>query len=90
MHYVSKYQEWYLEIKKIVANCEVLDVEFKDLHDPISIRNIQEFVCLNSSYVNTLPSIPTTRKMDTSSITQEEFLHHIGKVHSDFDFLAIS
>ena len=80
MHYLNKYNAWYADIKKATVGLPVLDIEFKQLHDPNMVSKIQEFVSINGAGLDTLPKAPTTTKMDKSSKIQEDFLK-IGRAH---------
>lgn len=90
-HYVKSYIDWYSQIKNcaIASNCQIMDIEFKQLHDPETTRRIQEFVAISDAGLDDLPKAPTTTKMDKSSKAQDEYLALHHKKHSDFDFARI-
>ena len=90
MHYLNKYNTWYADIKKLIIGLPVYDIEFGQLHDPNTTRKIQEFVSINNHGLDTLPKVPTTKKMDKSSKIQDDFLASVGKKHSDYDFKEIA
>ena len=89
--YMQNYKNWYAQIKKsaIASNCQILDIEFKQLHDPETTRRIQEFVAISNEGLDSLPKAPTTTKMDQSLKAQDEYLALHHKKHSDFDFAEI-
>jgi hypothetical protein len=91
--YVENYQTFYRQVLTIArkSNCQILDLEFKDLQDPNKVIEIQKFVSLNNNPgLESLPKHPTTTKMDKASISQDKFLEKVGKKISDFDFVSAS
>ena len=89
--YVRDYIDWYTQVKRTAqaGNCQILDIEFKQLHDTATTSKIQEFVSLDGVGLDSLPKAPTTTKMDKSSKIQDDYLALHKKQHSDFDFVSI-
>ena len=89
--YVDQYIDWYGKVKRaaLASDCQVMDIEFGQLHDAATTQSIQKFVAVNSHGLDSLPKAPTTTKMDKSSRIQEEYLALHNKKHSDFDFASI-
>ena len=89
--YVSTYIDWYEKVKTtaIKNNCQIMDIEFKQLHDADVTTQIQKFVSFDGTGIDQLPKAPTTTKMDKSSKIQDEYLAKVNKRHSDFDFNGI-
>ncbi|MEY4421492.1 MAG: hypothetical protein RL581_30 [Actinomycetota bacterium] len=89
--YVDQYIDWYGKVKRaaFASDCQVMDIEFGQLHDAATTQSIQKFVAVNSHGLDSLPKAPTTTKMDQSSRIQEEYLALHNKKHSDFDFASI-
>jgi hypothetical protein len=89
--YISKYIDWYTKVKQtaVVNGCQILDIEFKDLHNAEVTTQIQKFVSFDGSGIDQLPKAPTTTKMDKSSKIQDDYLAKVNKRHSDFDFVSI-
>lgn len=90
-NYVQNYIDWYTQVKNcaIESNCQIMDIEFKQLHDPETTKKIQEFVANSDEGLDSLPTAPTTIKMDKSSKAQDEYLALHNKKLSDFDFVRI-
>jgi hypothetical protein len=89
MHYKNKYDDWYKKMKAVTSNCQVLDINFAELHNESTTRRIQEFILGNTEGLTALPKEPTTTKMDKSSKLQDEYLAGKGMHYTDFDFLEI-
>ena len=89
--YVSTYIDWYEKVKTtaIKNNCQIMDIEFNQLHDADVTTQIQRFVSFDGTGIDQLPKAPTTTKMDKSSKIQDEYLAKVNKKHSDFDFVGI-
>ena len=89
--YINEYIDWYTQIKGIAvkSGCQILDIEFKQLHDTATTSKIQEFVSVEGVGLDSLPKTPTTTKMDKSSKIQDDYLALHKKQHSDFDFASI-
>lgn len=90
--YIVNYDNFYRDVLSAAKSngCQILDLDFRDLHDPEKILEIQSFVSLSGgSVVDTLPKHPTTTKMDKTSSSQEKFLNRVGKQISDFDFVRL-
>ena len=79
------------QVKRTALNsgCQILDIEFKQLHDTATTSKIQEFVSVEGVGLDSLPKTPTTTKMDKSSKIQDDYLALHQKLHSDFDFASI-
>ena len=89
--YINEYIKFYTDVKKVAlsANCEILDLEFKELNDPHRVEEIQEFVAIyGNKGLDTLPKQPTTTKMDKTSISQDKFLTRVGKRIEEYDFVS--
>ena len=88
--YLAKYVDWYEKVKStaIKNNCQILDIEFNQLHDADVTTQIQRFVSIDGAGIDQLPKAPTTTKMDKSSKIQDEYLTKVNKKHSDFDFVG--
>lgn len=85
----SKFYSHYLEFATSVG-CEILDVDFKDLSNSVTVREIQRFAQFKEfTGWDDLVIAPTTVKQDRSSKLQEDFLIKIEKKYEDFDFLKI-
>lgn len=89
--YITNYIDWYGKVKGAAkkSNCQIMDIEFKQLNDADTTSKVQEFVAIKSVGLETLPKAPTTTKMDKSSKIQDEYLALHGKKHADFDFTEI-
>ncbi|MEY4380291.1 MAG: hypothetical protein RLZZ378_694, partial [Actinomycetota bacterium] len=89
--YISKYIDWYSAVKKSASanNCQIMDIEFKQLQDPSITTQVQKFVSLDGLGLDSLPKTPTTTKMDKSSKVQDDYLAAHNKKLSDFDFTSI-
>ena len=90
--YMENYLIFYKDLKKLAtaSGCAILDLEFKDLHNPEKVAEIQKFVILNENIgLENLPKHPTTTKMDKASISQDKFLAQNGKKISDYDFVSL-
>jgi len=89
--YINEYIKFYTDVKKVAlsANCEILDLEFKELNDPHRVEEIQKFVAIyGNKGLDTLPKQPTTTKMDKASISQDKFLTRVGKRIEEYDFVS--
>jgi len=89
--YIDQYIDWYGKVKRaaLASDCQVMDIEFGQLHDAATTQSIQKFVAVNSHGLDSLPKAPTTTKMDKSSRIQDDYLALHKKKHSDFDFASI-
>lgn len=90
-NYIKNYINWYSRVKQsaIANNCKIMDIEFDQLQDSVTTREIQEFVATSTEGLDSLPKLPTTTKMDKSSKIQDEYLALHNKNLSDFDFVSI-
>ena len=91
--YIEDYIAFYSSLKRAAhtSGCQILDLEFRQLHDPNKAEEIQKFVAINGNRgLDSLPKQPTTTKMDKATISQDKFLSKIGKQHSDYDFVSVS
>ena len=88
--YVSNYKDWYEKVKTTAVknNCQIMDIEFKQLNDADVTTQIQRFVSVDGAGIDQLPKAPTTTKMDKNSKIQDEYLAKANKKHSDFDFVG--
>jgi hypothetical protein len=85
----TKFYTYYLHFAK-EQSCPILDVDFVDLQNPEKVREIQKFAQFDDfSDWDQLTLAPTTVKQDKSSKVQEDFLLHIGKEISDYNFKAV-
>ena len=91
--FIANYTAFYTRYRHFAqeVGCEVLDVDFAELHTPSKVREIQEFAALPGfSEWEKLNQAPTTVKQDKSSKVQDDFLALIGKKHSDFNFAKVN
>jgi hypothetical protein len=69
------------------SGCAILDLDFKDLHNPEKVRLMQQFAQFDGfSDWDKLVLAPTTRKQDSSNKVQEQFLAKTGKTYADYEF----
>ncbi|MFM8620956.1 MAG: TSUP family transporter [Candidatus Nanopelagicaceae bacterium] len=59
--YITKYIDWYTNVKQTATanGCQILDIEFKDLHNAEVTTQIQKFVSFDGSGIDQLPKTPT-------------------------------
>jgi len=82
----TKFYAHYLKFAQ-VQGCQILDVDFEDLHSPDMVREIQSFAHFKGfSDWDKLTLAPTTVKQDRSNKVQDDFLSSMGKNYSDFVF----
>jgi len=82
----TKFYTYYLKFAK-AQGCEILDVDFDDLHKPDKVREIQSFAHFAGfTEWEKLTLAPTTVKQDRSNKVQDDFLASMGKSYSDFVF----
>lgn len=87
--FTNDFTDFYTRYLKFaqVQGCQILDVDFDDLHNPEKVREIQSFAAFPGfSDWNKLALAPTTVKQDRSSKVQDDFLTSMGKSYSDFTF----
>ena len=90
--FINNYTKFYTDYLHFAKeqNCPILDVDFVDLQNPEKVREIQKFAQFDDfSDWDQLTLAPTTVKQDKSSKVQEDFLLHIGKEISDYNFKAV-
>lgn len=90
--FITNYTKFYTNYLHFVKeqSCPILDVDFVDLQNPDKVREIQKFAQFDDfSDWDQLTLAPTTVKQDKSSKVQEDFLLHIGKEISDYNFKAV-
>jgi hypothetical protein len=88
-NYTKFYTDYYHFAK--AQGCEILDVDFADLHNPEKVREIQAFAQFEDfKDWNKLTLAPTTVKQDRSSKVQEDFLKKTGKSYKDYEFKAVT
>ena len=90
--FINNYTKFYTDYLHFAKeqNCPILDVDFVDLQNPEKVREIQKFAQFDDfSDWDQLTIAPTTVKQDKSSKVQEDFLLHIGKEISDYNFKAV-
>lgn len=91
--FITNYTAFYKRYAEFAPSvgCEVLDIDFDDLRDPVKVREIQEFAALPGfNQWDKLNQAPTTVKQDKSSKVQEDFLALIGKKYEDFNFQKVN
>lgn len=90
--FINNYTKFYTDYLHFAKeqSCPILDVDFVDLQNPEKVREIQKFAQFDDfSDWDQLTIAPTTVKQDKSSKVQEDFLLHIGKEISDYNFKAV-
>lgn len=90
--FINNYTKFYTDYLRFAKeqSCPILDVDFVDLQNPEKVREIQKFAQFDDfSDWDQLTLAPTTVKQDKSSKVQEDFLLHIGKEISDYNFKAV-
>jgi hypothetical protein len=90
--FINNYTKFYTDYLHFAKeqSCPILDVDFVDLQNPEKVREIQKFAQFDDfSDWDQLTLAPTTVKQDKSSKVQEDFLLHIGKEISDYNFKAV-
>ena len=90
--FINNYTKFYTDYLHFAKEqgCPILDVDFVDLQNPEKVREIQKFAQFDDfSDWDQLTIAPTTVKQDKSSKVQEDFLLHIGKEISDYNFKAV-
>ena len=86
----TKFYIHYLKVAK-AQGCEILDVDFDDLHKPDKVREIQSFAHFSGfTQWEKLTLAPTTVKQDRSNKVQDDFLASMGKSYSDFVFPRVA
>jgi len=86
----TKFYIHYLKVAK-AQGCEILDVDFDDLHKPDKVREIQSFAHFSGfTEWEKLTLAPTTVKQDRSNKVQDDFLASMGKSYSDFVFPRVA
>jgi hypothetical protein len=91
--FLENYSKFYKDYLHFANNqgCAILDLDFVDLQNPEKVRQMQKFAQFDGfNDWGKLVLSPTTRKQDSSSKVQEEFLAKGGKTHSDFEFKRVS
>ena len=91
--FIKNYSKFYEDALRCAtaSGCAILDLEFKDLHNPEKVRQMQQFAQFDGfSDWDKLVVAPTTRKQDSSNKVQEEFLAKTGKTYADFEFAKSS
>jgi hypothetical protein len=87
--FTNDFTDFYTRYVKFAKaqGCQILDVDFDDLHNPEKVREIQSFAAFPGfSDWGKLTLAPTTVKQDRSSKVQDDFLASLGKSHADFIF----
>lgn len=87
--FTNDFTDFYTRYVKFAKaqGCQILDVDFDDLHNPEKVREIQSFAAFPGfSDWDKLTLAPTTVKQDRSSKVQDDFLASLGKSHADFIF----
>jgi hypothetical protein len=90
--FIKNYSKFYEDTLRFAKaqGCKILDLDFKDLHNPEKVRQMQQFAQFDGfSDWEKLVLAPTTRKQDSSNKVQEEFLAKAGKTLADFEFTRI-
>jgi hypothetical protein len=90
--FIKNYSKFYEDTLRFAKaqGCEILDLEFTDLHNPEKVRQMQQFAQFDGfSDWDQLIVAPTTRKQDSSSKVQNDFLATTGKNYADFEFTRI-
>ena len=91
--FIKNYSKFYEDHLRFAAaqGCAILDLDFADIHNPEKVRQMQQFAQFDGfSDWDKLILAPTTRKQDSSSKVQEEFLAKTGKTHADFEFKRLN
>jgi len=87
--FIDDFTKFYTHYLKFAQNqgCQILDVDFDDLHSPDKVREIQSFAHFKGfSDWDKLTLAPTTVKQDRSNKVQDDFLSSMGKNYADFVF----
>lgn len=87
--FIDDFTKFYTHYLKFAQGqgCQILDVDFDDLHSPDKVREIQSFAHFEGfSDWEKLTLAPTTVKQDRSNKVQDDFLSSMGKSYSDFIF----
>ena len=87
--FIDDFTNFYIHYLKFAQaqGCQILDVDFDDLHNPERVRQIQNFAQFKGfSDWEKLTLAPTTVKQDRSNQVQDDFLASMGKNYSDFVF----
>jgi hypothetical protein len=91
--FITNYSKFYEDTLRCAkgSGCAILDLEFKDLHNPEKVRQMQQFAQFDGfSDWDKLVVAPTTRKQDSSNKVQEQFLAKTGKTYTDYEFVRIA
>lgn len=91
--FIANYTKFYTDYYQFAKaqGCEILDVDFADLHNPEKVREIQAFAQFEDfKDWDKLTLAPTTVKQDRSSKVQEDFLEKTGKSYADYEFKAVT
>ena len=91
--FIKNYSQFYEDTLRCAkaSGCAILDLDFKDLHNPEKVRQMQQFAQFDGfSDWDKLVVAPTTRKQDSSNKVQEQFLARTGKTYADFEFTRIT
>jgi hypothetical protein len=91
--FIKNYSQFYEDTLRCAkaSGCAILDLDFKDLHNPEKVRQMQQFAQFDGfSDWDKLVVAPTTRKQDSSNTVQEQFLARTGKTYADFEFTRIT
>jgi hypothetical protein len=87
--FIKNYSQFYEDTLRCAkaSGCAILDLDFKDLHNPEKVRQMQQFAQFDGfSDWDKLVLAPTTRKQDSSNKVQEQFLAKTGKTYADYEF----
>ncbi len=87
--FIKNYSQFYEDTLRCAkaSGCAILDLDFKDLHNPEKVRLMQQFAQFDGfSDWDKLVLAPTTRKQDSSNKVQEQFLAKTGKTYADYEF----
>lgn len=91
--FIANYSKFYEDTLRCAkaSGCAILDLDFKDLHNPEKVRQMQQFSQFDGfSDWDKLVVAPTTRKQDSSNKVQEQFLAKTGKTYADYEFPRIA
>ena len=91
--FIKNYSQFYEDTLRCAqaSGCAILDLDFKDLHNPEKVRQMQQFAQFDGfSDWDKLVVAPTTRKQDSSNKVQEQFLAETGKTYADYEFVKSS
>ena len=91
--FIKNYSQFYEDTLRCAkaSGCAILDLDFKDLHNPEKVRQMQQFAQFDGfSDWDKLVVAPTTRKQDSSNKVQEQFLAKTGKTYADYEFVKSS